>query len=83
MKRLADQFAVGDAERAAVAPDAIAIADKTAASAALQRIEGYYARSEPSSPIPFLCERARKLMASDFLTILREILPDDALKFHE
>lgn len=63
-------------------PDAsmVNIADKSAAVAALLQIEAYYARNEPSSPVPFMCERARKFSSADFLTILKEILPSDAFK---
>lgn len=31
---------------------------------------------EPSSPVPMLLERARRLVAKDFLEILRDVAPD-------
>jgi type VI secretion system protein ImpA len=36
----------------------------------------YYARSEPSSPLPILLGRARRLVSADFLTIVRDMAPD-------
>ncbi|GHF35067.1 type VI secretion system protein TssA [Seohaeicola zhoushanensis] len=43
---------------------------------ALDRIIEYYARYEPSSPIPLLLKRAKRLVSADFLTIMRDIAPD-------
>ena len=43
--------------------------------AALDRIEDYYRRKEPSSPLPMLIRRARKLVSADFLTVIRELAP--------
>jgi type VI secretion system protein ImpA len=42
---------------------------------ALDRIIAYYQRNEPSSPLPILLERAKKLVNADFLTIMKEIAP--------
>ena len=39
----------------------------------LDRIMDYYARCEPSSPIPVLLERAKRLVNADFLTIIEDI----------
>jgi type VI secretion system protein ImpA len=36
----------------------------------------YYRRYEPSSPLPLLIERARRLAEKDFLEILRDLAPD-------
>lgn len=36
----------------------------------------YYQRSEPSSPLPMLIERARRLADKNFLEILRDLAPD-------
>ncbi len=40
---------------------------------AIDRICEYYARVEPSSPVPLLLQRARRLVAADFLTIMKDI----------
>jgi type VI secretion system protein ImpA len=42
---------------------------------ALERICDYYRRHEPSSPIPLLLERAKRLVAKDFLEIIRDLTP--------
>lgn len=41
----------------------------------LDRILGYYARSEPSSPVPMFLERCKKLVDMDFAAIIKEIAP--------
>ena len=46
----------------------------------LEQIATYYRAAEPSSPIPFLTERARSFAQRDFLSLLKEILPEGALK---
>ncbi len=42
---------------------------------ALDRIIGYYQRAEPSSPLPILLDRAKRLVGADFLTIVGELAP--------
>ena len=42
---------------------------------AIDRLLDYYARFEPSSPIPLLLNRARRLVSADFVTILRDMAP--------
>lgn len=42
---------------------------------ALDRICQYYARHEPSSPIPLLLRRAKRLTSASFLDILRDLAP--------
>ena len=46
----------------------------------LDQIAGYYRVAEPSSPVPFLTERARSMTERDFLSLLKDILPKAALK---
>lgn len=43
---------------------------------ALDAICCYFERCEPSSPIPFLLHRARKLTTMNFLDILKDMAPD-------
>ena len=43
---------------------------------ALDRIIEYYQRYEPSSPLPILLRRAKRLVNADFLTIIRDIAPN-------
>jgi len=42
----------------------------------LDRLLQYYARHEPSSPLPVLLRRARQLVNADFETIVRNLIPD-------
>ena len=42
---------------------------------ALDRIIGYYERMEPSSPLPILLLRAKKLVDADFVTIVKDMAP--------
>jgi type VI secretion system protein ImpA len=44
--------------------------------AALARIIEYYQRHEPSSPLPLVLERAKRLVGADFLTIVRDLAPE-------
>lgn len=44
-------------------------------TAALDRICDYYARKEPSSPLPLILTRARRLVSADFLTVIRDLAP--------
>lgn len=44
-------------------------------SNALDRIIAYYRRREPSSPLPILLERAKRLVGADFLTIMNDMAP--------
>jgi type VI secretion system protein ImpA len=43
---------------------------------ALDKICAYYAKHEPSSPVPILLTRARRLVPMTFLEIMRDIAPD-------
>jgi type VI secretion system protein ImpA len=36
----------------------------------------YFARNEPSSPVPLLLRRAKRLVSKDFMDIIRDIAPD-------
>jgi type VI secretion system protein ImpA len=43
---------------------------------ALEAIAAFYRQAEPSSPIPLLLERAKRLVSKDFLEVLADIAPD-------
>ena len=36
----------------------------------------FYARNEPSSPVPLLLQRARRLVNKNFIDVVRDLLPD-------
>jgi type VI secretion system protein ImpA len=50
------------------------------AIALLDQVQRFFRHSEPSSPVPMLCDRARALAERDFMGVLREVLPKAALK---
>jgi type VI secretion system protein ImpA len=41
----------------------------------LDRILAYYARFEPSSPVPLILSRAKRLVGADFMTIMKDLAP--------
>lgn len=43
--------------------------------AALERILAYYDSYEPSSPLPLILKRAKRLVGADFMTIMKDIAP--------
>ncbi len=51
-------------------------------SNALDRIVEYYRRNEPSSPIPIIIERAKRLVNADFLTIMQDMAPQGVDNVH-
>ena len=70
-----------------VAPAATRVAGANAASLGavttradamrlLDLVLDYYRRYEPSSPLPLLLERARRLADKNFIDILRDLAPD-------
>ena len=44
-------------------------------TAALDAIIGYYRRTEPSSPIPLVLERAKRMVGADFMSIVKDMAP--------
>jgi type VI secretion system protein ImpA len=56
------------------------IGSRTQALLLLDQVQRFFRHSEPSSPIPMLCDRARALAERDFMSVLREVLPKSALK---
>jgi type VI secretion system protein ImpA len=41
----------------------------------LDRIREYYERHEPSSPLPLLLARCKRLVSASFLDIVRDVAP--------
>lgn len=44
----------------------------------IDRLIAYYQRTEPSSPVPLLLLRAKRLVGADFLTIIKDMASDGA-----
>jgi type VI secretion system protein ImpA len=56
------------------------VASRPQAIALLDQVQRFFRHSEPSSPVPMLCDRARALAERDFMAVLKEVLPKAALK---
>jgi type VI secretion system protein ImpA len=53
-----------------------AIRSRQDATRALDAVAQFFRTNEPSSPIPLLIERAKRLVAKDFLEVLAELAPE-------
>ena len=60
---------------AAVASAPGTISNQKDVQRALDRILDYYRIHEPSSPLPILLERAKRLVGADFITIMKDMAP--------
>jgi type VI secretion system protein ImpA len=49
----------------------------------LDMVTDYFKRHEPSSPVPLLLQRAKRLVAKDFMEILRDLTPDGVKQAEE
>jgi type VI secretion system protein ImpA len=56
------------------------VTSRVQAIALLEQVQRFFRHSEPSSPVPMLCDRARAFAERDFMGVLREVLPKAALK---
>lgn len=56
------------------------VVSRAQALAMLESVQRYFRHTEPSSPVPMLCERARVLAERDFMGVLEDVLPKSALK---
>jgi type VI secretion system protein ImpA len=62
-------------ERAAPAP----AASRAAAIALIESVATHLRRAEPSSPLPWLLDRARALASRDFISLLKDLLSEDII----
>jgi len=67
--------AAGDGTASAPALSGV-VKSRQDAIRALEAIAAFYRQAEPSSPIPLLLERAKRLVSKDFLEVLADIAPD-------
>lgn len=51
------------------------IRNRTDVMTTIDKICDYYAKSEPSSPVPLLLQRAKRLVNKDFMEIIRDLTP--------
>ncbi len=59
-----------------VQAEAGTIASRQDAVRALDAVAEFFRRNEPSSPIPLLVDRAKRLVSKDFLEVLADVAPD-------
>ncbi len=52
---------------------------RAAALALIDAVSLHMQRAEPSSPVPYLLERAKNLASRDFVSLLHDVLSDDAI----
>ncbi len=64
-------------------PATFEVTSRDTALQLLKKIGAFYHAAEPSSPVPYLVDRARELAGRDFLGLLREMLPKDRLRTPE
>jgi type VI secretion system protein ImpA len=60
----------------AIMPASDAIANRADVVRMLDRILAYYQHHEPSSPVPMLLERAKRLAPKSFIEIMEDLAPD-------
>lgn len=72
---------VGTAQPASAVRSKAGIGSRDDVVRSLDEILAYYARHEPSSPLPMLLNRAKKLAHADFETIVRNLIPDGMSQF--
>ncbi|TWI69407.1 type VI secretion system protein ImpA [Pseudoduganella lurida] len=73
---LAQGLAEGGAAGGARQPATGDIASRADVIRMLDRIGQYYRQHEPSSPVPLLLERARRLVPKNFFEIIEDLAPD-------
>jgi type VI secretion system protein ImpA len=54
-------------------------ASRAAALSLIDSVSAHLRKVEPSSPVPFLLDRAKSLSSRDFLSLLKDLLSEDAL----
>jgi type VI secretion system protein ImpA len=52
---------------------------RAAAIALIDAVAAHMQKAEPSSPVPYLLDRARNLATRDFVSLLQDLLPDEAI----
>ena len=63
------------------APEPVySVTNRGQALALLEQVSAFFRNVEPSSPVPFLADRARELAQRDFLSLLIDVLPSGSLR---
>lgn len=78
-----DSTTPGNTIASTVDPSLLQIASRQQAFAAMEAVTEYFAMHEPSSPVPLLLRRARRIAEQDFMGILRELAPGALGEFQQ
>jgi type VI secretion system protein ImpA len=54
-------------------------ATRAAALGLIDAVAAHMQKAEPSSPVPYLLDRARNLATRDFVSLLQDVLPEEAI----
>ena len=71
----AEEASEGGGGAPATAARAAAVSDRKDVVRMIDLVCDYYQRCEPSSPVPVLLQRARKLVDMNFLDVVRDLVP--------
>lgn len=71
-----DANAAGDLSAPRTAATLGAVRSRQDAIRALDAVAKFFSENEPSSPVPLFVERAKRLVAKNFLEILADVVPD-------
>jgi len=61
-------------------PVVYSVTNRGQALGLLEQVSAFFRNVEPSSPVPFLADRARELAQRDFLSLLVDVLPAGSLR---
>jgi type VI secretion system protein ImpA len=78
----ADGAPAGNAGGARAAPISGAIANRGDVVRMLDKLLEYYRQHEPSSPLPLLLERSKRLVPKNFMEIMEDLAPDGMAQLH-
>ena len=73
---IADQTGTGFTKESVAKVKTTGIQTRQDVIAEIDEICKYFEHYEPSSPVPFLLQRAKKLLSMNFMEILQDLTPD-------
>jgi type VI secretion system protein ImpA len=80
MAALAGPSGAQEATTAGTEENVYSVTSRAQALGLLDQVSAFFRNVEPSSPVPFLVDRARELAQRDFLSLLVDVLPSGALR---
>ena len=73
---MSDTQVNNSSEKPSISTSSSGINSREDVISAIQKIEDYYYKYEPGSPIPMLLQRAKSLVNKDFIGLMEELSPD-------